>query len=73
VIERHATLFDAVYPARTREVREWIRSPNGDIAGILFLPAKRDVHGGRLAGGPHRVDRARASTSPLSGKRPTLD
>jgi transcriptional regulator with XRE-family HTH domain len=37
-----ASTFDRSLPARTREVRRWLRSPSGKMAGILFLP---DVRG----------------------------
>jgi transcriptional regulator with XRE-family HTH domain len=36
-IRRHASTFDAALPARTREVRRWLASPDGDLRGILFL------------------------------------
>jgi transcriptional regulator with XRE-family HTH domain len=37
-IATHRATVEAVLPARTRDVRRWARSPNGPIAGILFLP-----------------------------------
>ena len=59
VIASHPTLFDAAYAARTREIREWIRAPSGSLAGIWFLPLKRDVHTGRGRRGATRIDHAR--------------
>jgi transcriptional regulator with XRE-family HTH domain len=36
-VERHRATLDAALPARTAAVRAWVRHPEGDIAGILFL------------------------------------
>lgn len=37
VAERHALTLDSIYPARTRELRSWIRRPAGPLRGIWFL------------------------------------
>jgi transcriptional regulator with XRE-family HTH domain len=37
-VNRHSAIFDAAYPARTVEVRRWIRRPDRDLRGIWFLP-----------------------------------
>ena len=37
-VARLASMFDAALPVRNREVRRWLRSPGGAIAGLLFLP-----------------------------------
>ena len=44
-----ASTFDAVLPARTVQVRQWLRAPRAPIAGVLFLSS---VH---HAGARHRV------------------
>jgi hypothetical protein len=36
-IAQHAETMESIYPARTREVRHWLRRPESDIAGIWFL------------------------------------
>jgi transcriptional regulator with XRE-family HTH domain len=38
VIARHEATFANAYPARTREVKRWLRAPSGSIRGVLFLP-----------------------------------
>jgi transcriptional regulator with XRE-family HTH domain len=49
------------YPARTREVRRWLRTPDGPLAGIWFLSNRlgRSLSDG--TGGPHRVRKPRES------------
>lgn len=37
VVARHAATFDAAFPARSREVRTWLRSPSGSLGGLWFL------------------------------------
>jgi transcriptional regulator with XRE-family HTH domain len=37
VVARHAATMDAAYPARSREVRAWIRRPSGALRGLWFL------------------------------------
>lgn len=36
-IDAHSATFQRSFPARTVEVRRWIRSPAGAISGIVFL------------------------------------
>jgi transcriptional regulator with XRE-family HTH domain len=36
-VEHHRATLDAALPARTAAVRAWVRHPEGDMAGILFL------------------------------------
>jgi transcriptional regulator with XRE-family HTH domain len=56
-IDRHETTFRAAYPATSRDVRAWLRSPSGSISGIWFLSVKHRGVGRRVAGGPKRVRR----------------
>lgn len=37
VVAQHATTFGAAYPARGREIRAWLRRPDGPLAGLWFL------------------------------------
>lgn len=37
VVARHRATMDSAYPARSREVRAWIRHPSGVLRGIWFL------------------------------------
>lgn len=36
-LARFAATFDRAFPARTREIRRWLRVPTGALAGVLFL------------------------------------
>jgi len=36
-VARLASTFDAALPARNREIRRWLRAPDGSIAGLWFL------------------------------------
>lgn len=37
IVRRHEATMEAIYPVRSRAIREWIRHPSGAIAGIWFL------------------------------------
>ena len=41
IIRQHEATMNAIYPARSREVREWLRAPDRSIAGIWFLSNPR--------------------------------
>ena len=36
-VARLSTTLDVLFPARGREVRDWLREPVGDMAGIVFV------------------------------------
>jgi hypothetical protein len=36
-VAMHRTTFDAAAPARTLEVRRWLREPSGPISGLVFV------------------------------------
>src|SRR5919109_3349998 len=55
VAERHASLFRAALPARSREVRTWLRRSAGALAGLWFLSSTNEVGGIRVAVGRQRV------------------
>ncbi|CAN5735461.1 hypothetical protein BH20CHL5_BH20CHL5_06500 [soil metagenome] len=44
IVTRHNVTFGSIYPARSREVRAWLRRPDGPLRGIGF------VSGADLAG-----------------------
>jgi hypothetical protein len=43
-VERHQATFAATFPARTAQVRAWLRTPVGDLAGLWFLALRRETH-----------------------------
>lgn len=61
-VERFGVTFGQALPARSREIRRWLREPSGAIAGVLFLsdlpavqarhrvtsPGARRTHGARV-------------------------
>jgi transcriptional regulator with XRE-family HTH domain len=66
-VERNRQILDQTYPARTLQVRRWLRQPERDIRGIWFLPIGNTVGAKRRAGGSKRVRRRRepdARTTP---------
>lgn len=67
-IARHGATFDATYPARSREIRSWIRSPDRPLAGIWFLSPKRRASTKRVTGGAARVRVAGSSSIVGPGK-----
>jgi transcriptional regulator with XRE-family HTH domain len=62
-VRRFAPILDTAFPARTVEVRRWLRKPTLDLRGIWFLsndsPGSRD----RRSGDPLRVLRKRSERS----------
>jgi transcriptional regulator with XRE-family HTH domain len=40
-VESHSSTFDSAFPARTVEVRRWMKSPGGPLRGIWFLAISR--------------------------------
>jgi len=69
IVERHASTMDTVYPARSREVRRWLRDPAQPLRGIWFLSEVRDadlVPDRTAQLGPNRPD-----SEHLKGSRPS--
>ncbi len=61
-ISRHRASFASALPARGVAVRRWVLGPEGDLAGIQFLPLSRpstDQQNAGLSGGSRRVRIAR--------------
>jgi hypothetical protein len=50
-----AAVLEAALPARGRDVRRWLRTPHGDLAGIQFVPNANPGGGRRIGRGPKRV------------------
>ena len=68
VIDRHTSMFDATFPARTVEARRWLRRPAGDFAGIWFVAPKRDIPVKPAGSGRVRVARAPGGDSGLTSE-----
>lgn len=60
-VRRSSAVLDVAFPARGSHVRRWLRTPDGDMAGILFLSNTNPGGGTRVQGGHHRVRPARSS------------
>lgn len=58
-LARHAASFEAAFPARSRQIRRWLREPGSTIAGALFVRNMPAPHAKCGSGGPHRVRRPR--------------
>lgn len=58
-----ANVLDRVYPARGTEVRRWLRSPKGSLAGLLFLSTTNIVGDRRDLTSRRRVARPRHATA----------
>jgi len=43
VVARHSLTMASAYPARGREVRAWLRQPDGPLRGLWFLSEVRDT------------------------------
>lgn len=46
-VERHAAVLDSALPARSRDLRSWLRKPVGHTAGIWFQSAAQHVNAKR--------------------------
>lgn len=55
-----STILDAAFPSRGVTVRDWLRTPGGDLAGIMFVSDTNPSGGTRVRGGATRV-RSRVS------------
>ncbi len=56
-VARHAALFAAALPARSREVRRWLAEPLGPLRGVWFLPNTHRVSTAESQGCTQRVSR----------------
>lgn len=62
VVAAHPSIFDASFPARSMQVRSWLRAPSGPISGIWFVSGT-SVETPRHAGRRRRTERERRATS----------
>jgi Helix-turn-helix. len=69
VVRRHADAFDAALPARSREVRAWLRRPTSALAGVWFLTLTTGDGGKQKSGGIQRVRAARSRSAGWSERR----
>ncbi len=56
-VARHAALFAAALPARSRDVRRWLAEPVGPLRGVWFLPNTHRVSTVDSRGCTQRVSR----------------
>lgn len=42
VVSRHAAIFDAAFPMRSRETRTWVSRPGGAISALWFASSRSD-------------------------------
>lgn len=64
VVARNGAAFEAALPARSREVRRWLRNPSTPLAGLWFLTLTNPVGDRRKTGGPQRVRTPRSRSVP---------
>jgi hypothetical protein len=43
VVDAHASTMESIYPARSREVRAWLRRPTSPVSGIWFVSDGRNA------------------------------
>jgi transcriptional regulator with XRE-family HTH domain len=43
IVDGHRSMFDATFPARSREVRRWLGQPTGDLPGLWLTALRRDT------------------------------
>ncbi len=76
-VDRHGPTLGAVLPTRGAAVREWLRHPNGRLAGVLFLPFPHGVrvkHAATTSNRVRRVGQAPGGNSPSTDRsRPALE
>jgi len=60
-VRSSSSILDAAFPARGAAVRNWLRDPIGDLAGILFVSDTNPGGGTRGGGGSKRVRRSRTA------------
>ena len=58
-IGAHRVTFEVSFPARGRAIRDWLRSPSGELAGILFVRNIARGDAKRRFGPTQRVRRPR--------------
>jgi hypothetical protein len=62
-VQRHNRVLDNALPARSREVRAWLKRPNGVLAGLWFLSIALPRDRRRNPSAVRRVIRPRSRTN----------
>jgi transcriptional regulator with XRE-family HTH domain len=62
LVARHAVVLATALPARSREVRRWLRQPTGPLSGLCFLSAAQTVDATRNPSAVRRVRHRRAGS-----------
>lgn len=70
VVRRHESIIRVALPARSRDVRRWLRAPRGELAGLWFLSLAQSTSTMRNPSTVRRVQRPR---SRLRERPPTDD
>jgi transcriptional regulator with XRE-family HTH domain len=60
VLREHRATFEAVLPATTAEVKRWLRTPTGDLAGVWFVPLTRGSRAAKVVTGRVRATHAQS-------------
>jgi len=68
-IERHSVVLDVALPARSRQLRTWLRNPVGGIAGIWFLTERQHSNLARNPSAIRRVSRGNSRSRPQHERR----
>lgn len=55
LVAAHGALFHAALPARSREVRKWLREPAGGLRGVWFISSANRIGAIRVQVGRQRV------------------
>ena len=55
LVAAHRALFHAALPARSREIRSWLREPVGGLRGVWFISSANRIGGIRVQVGRQRV------------------
>lgn len=70
-VQRHGRVLDQALPARSREVRAWLKRPDGVLAGLWFLSVALPHDRRRNPSSVRRVKRPRSRTSGYA-RRPDM-
>jgi hypothetical protein len=62
-VDRHARVFARALPARSREIRRWLRQPTDQLAGVWFLSAVGQANLKKNPSAIRRVRRTSRGTS----------
>jgi transcriptional regulator with XRE-family HTH domain len=62
-VARHSAVLSPALPARNREVRRWLASPEGVVSGLMFLTSSQLVGTTRNPSAIKRVRKPRASVA----------